>query len=259
MTDISDNDKVGKDNSGSQTVNTPKLTDDFDFSVFDKISDDAPGSIVPRMFNQLNVILIDISEVMLQRADNPMTPFDSVYYALSDYFESLYSFRHKKNFSISIITFARDPDIVLGVTNLEEKEGNIPLDFLPQSAKVIEETDPDKIKESNIIPALKIASDIAIKFNENPPVLGLPNYISLILISDVSKLDPDEIEVLIQQMLTYKNFEVFLGLFGNSTTEALSKLKSILSSEGNISQLSDNDSVFSFLKRASTDNFRFKI
>ena len=157
----------------------PVISDELDIITNSPNNDDATGSIVPRMFNQLNIIMIDISETMLEHRENQLAPFDSIYYALSDYLENLFSFRHKKCFSLAVLTFAKDSLLVMEVTNLEQKQGNIALNFLPHSAEEIALKNPDQIKESNLIPALKIASELAVKFHENPPDSGLPNYVSL--------------------------------------------------------------------------------
>jgi len=226
-------------------------------TIGDPISDQE--SIVPAMFNQLNIFLIDISTKMLEKYQNGNPPYRDIYYAFSEYLESLFNFRQKKSYSLSVLCFAKEPYIALDLTNLQDKQGTIPMTFLPSSVESITLDSPVSLGESNLVPALNLASEFALEYNQAPPQPGLPTYISVVILSMGELIDAVEVKDIVDKIKSYKNFQVYFGYFGSISPENLSSLESLTTDELTIVPLTDLKSIVSFFKKTSTDNYKFRL
>jgi hypothetical protein len=233
----------------SDAKNTMLFNDLDGFPSFD----DEDTTIVPGLFNQLILFLVDCNKTMLT-GEKGNTPYEQVYYSFSDFIENLSGFRYKSNYSFGVVTFSKEASLALDLTEVN----NLVFGFLPSSNELLGNEKPLS-EESNLIPALNLAVKLALTYEENKKDDGLPVFVNLVILTPAFSLDTVEIEELINQLTSHKNFRVYIGLWNELDEQKKEQLISHLHSSDDLISIKTKQDLIGVLKKAAIDNYRFKI
>jgi Mg-chelatase subunit ChlD len=80
--------------------------------------------IVPQIFHQLGLLVLDGSGSMAEKVEGRMTKAEAVNVAVRELLTRLIASKNRKDFSIAIVTFDDEADIHTPVTRVYDDAGN---------------------------------------------------------------------------------------------------------------------------------------
>lgn len=212
----------------------------------------AGGVKLPRIFNQLGILVLDGSGSMNEIGQGHAPKAKHVSSAVVELFNRLNASRVKQNFSFAYVKFDDEPTTVFEPTAF---------DF---SILMNEDYDPTSGKGGTtyICKALEEANRIADQFLNNAPVEGVPHKVLILLLSDGMCFEPELSKNVASQIKQNPSKQIacaYFGEVGANDSDAQALLKDIATDSTTFyTTIYDGDALRAFFERSISQSSGIK-
>lgn len=206
---------------------------------------------IPRVFNQLGILVLDGSGSMTENASGMASKAKHVESACYDLFNRMNASRVKQNFSFACIKFDNTPSVSLQPTAF---------DF---SLLMNTNFDPLEGKggQTYINLALEQAKELAEEFLLSAEEGSVPHKVLILLLSDGMCFEPEKTLSMANELKSNPKIElatVYFGTIGKNDINAQSLMKEIASDTTRYSTVYDSEALRNFFERSISQSAGMK-
>jgi len=203
----------------------------------------AGGVKLPRVFNQLGILVLDGSGSMTEIATGNAPKAKHVESAIYELFNRMNGSRVKQNFSFACVKFDNTPSITLKPTAF---------DF-----SMLMNTNFDPLEEKGgqtyINLALEQAKQLAEEFLNSAQAGSVPHKVLILLLSDGMCFEPEKTNLIASDIKSNPKIEiatVYFGTVGNNDVDAQTLMKEVASDSTRYTTVYDGEALRNFFERS---------